>query len=325
MKPALTEDDDVLHALHAACKDLGIDLKDVLVKLQLSEKLLSQAGQLVPSHLLNIVLETIAKDFHCHDIALHIARKLQSPQLGLPTMLMALSSDVAAGLNHASHYTAFYHDTGYWQSQISGDHVTLFKSTNSFSQKYYRQRNLLGTAQMFLLLSNLSGHLWRPDKVDFSFADPGANFSKTFHDFFDCDIRFDQANDAIHFPVDYLEFSIHSSDPTLLRSMELHIKSLHEELLHNRNFIERARLLLDERLRFSHCSEDELAFYMDLSTADLKRELQSANTDFDSLLEQQVCKRASHYQSQVHVPNDVIASMLMPDNTPHFYELFYSE
>ncbi|WP_269618132.1 AraC family transcriptional regulator ligand-binding domain-containing protein [Zhongshania sp. BJYM1] len=321
MKHTLTEDEDVLHALFEACKSLGIDLKDAASKAGLPAKLLTLPNHFVPSHLLNYLLETIAKDYHCQDFALHIASKLQSPELGLPTTVMSLSSDFKTGLEHASHYSAYYQDTGYWRHDICDEQVTLVKSANSLSSKYYRQRNLLGTAQMFLLLNTLSSHLWQPKKVCFSFSDPGAKFSQTYRDFFDCELIFDQPNDSISFPVDYLEFSISSSDPMLLRSMEVHIRGLQEELLHGRDIVERCRLLIDERLRFAHCSEDELAFYLKISTAELQRELKQANTSFKHLIEQQISARAAFYATRCHAPMDIVLSCLMPDDEERLYAL----
>jgi len=321
MKHKLTEDEDVLHALFEACKSLGIDLKDAASKAGLPAKLLTLANHFVPSHLFNYLLETIAKDYHCQDFALHIANKLQSPELGLPTTVMSLSADFKTGLEHASHYSAYYQDTGYWRHNICDQQVTLVKSANSLSSTYYRQRNLLGTAQMFLLLNTLSNHFWQPTKVCFSFSDPGAKFSQTYRDFFDCELIFDQPNDSISFPVDYLEFSISSSDPMLLRSMEVHIRGLQEELLHGRDIVERARLIIDERLRFAHCSEEELAFYMKLSTADLRSEFDKANTNFTDLLEQQISARAVFYTQRCHVPMDIALTSLMPHDEDRLYDL----
>jgi hypothetical protein len=199
--------------------------------------------------------------------------------------------------------------------------VTLFKPASNFSRKHFRQRNLLGTAQMFLLLGNLSENLWRPNKLSFSFANPGAKFSQTFHDFFDCELHFDQVNDEISFPANYLKFTIRTSDPTLLRGIELQIKTLQSNLLHDRDFIDRARLLIDQRLRFAYCSEDELAFYMKVSNTELENELRQANSSFKLLLEQQIYARATDYLNNFHAPSNLIASALMPENTEHFYQL----
>jgi|GEM_PF-1985251 hypothetical protein len=321
MKHTLTEDEDVLHALFEACKSLGIDLKDAASKSGLPAKLLTLPNHFVSSHLFNYLLETIAIKYHCQDFALHLANKLQTPELGLPTTVMSLSSDFKAGLERASQYSAYYQDTGYWRHQICEEQVTLIKSANNLSSKYYRQRNLLGTAQMFLLLNTLSSHLWQPKKVCFSFSNPGAKFSDTFHEFFNCELIFDQPNDSISFPAEYLEFNISSSDPVLLRSMEVHIRGLQEELLHDRDIVERARLIIDERLRFAHCSEDELAFYLKLSAADLQGEFAKAKTDFTELLEQQISARAAFYTQRCHVPMDIVLTSLMPYNEDRLYDL----
>jgi hypothetical protein len=321
MKQAISGDEDVLNALKTACKTLGIDLKTVIKTLDLPAKLLSLPNKFVPSHLFNYLLQTIVQDYHCHDIALCIASELQSPQLGLPTTVMSLSSNLQAGLNNASDHSFSYDDTSYWQQRRCDDELTLFKPATTFSRNHFCQRNLLGTAQMFLLLGNLSDRLWRPNKLSFSFADPGAKFSQTFHDFFDCELSFDQANDEISFPADHLEFSISSSDPMLLRSVKLQTKILQNELFRDRNFIDRARLIIDGRLRFANCNEDELAFYMKMSAAELEHELRQANSSFKKLLEQQIYKRGQDYLGKFHAPSKLIASALMPDNESRFHQI----
>lgn len=96
---------------------------------------------------------------------------------------------------------------------------------------------------------------------------------------------------------------------------------LQEELVHGRDFIDRARLIVDERLRFAHCSEDELAFYMEVSAAELEDELSQANSSFKKLLEQQIYKRAQDYLRKFQAPSKVIASALMPNNEARFHQL----
>lgn len=314
MTQSLTEDDDVLNALIATCDDLGIDLKRVIADMGLPAKILTAAQQFIPSHLFNCVLETIAANYHCRDLALHIASELQSPQLGLPTTVMALSNTVGTALNNASKYSAFYHDTSYWQHRISDTEVSLFKAASPFSSEHYRQRNLLGTAQMFLLLNSLSPHLWRPNKVGFSFPDPGVLFSKTFHTFFACDLLFDQAEDSISFAADYLEFHVSGSDINLLRGIENQTAVMKRLLLQDRNLVDQARLLINERLRFAHCTEAELAHFMEISSEQLRDELNRANISFAEILEQQICKRAKEYVKKYHAPIKLITSALMPEN-----------
>jgi hypothetical protein len=94
----------------------------------------------------------------------------------------------------------------------------------------------------------------------------------------------------------------------LLRSMEVYIKGLQEELLHGRDTVERTRLLINERLRFSHCSEKEVALFMKLSCVELRSELKQTNTNFTELLEQQISVRAVFYAQHCHVPMDIVLS-----------------
>jgi len=314
MKHILTQDGDILNALEEACNALGIDLKDTMHKLGLSPSLLLAPGKLVPSLLFGCILEAIARDYHCHDLALHVARKLQAPQLGLAARLMSLSTTLRSGLDKAHLYSAFYQDTSHWQHKIDNDQLILFKTSTRSNCEHWRQRNLFGIAQMFMLLKNMSGRLWRPSKISFSSKSLGGRFSDTFQQFFQCELAFEQAYDAIHIPIDALEFSVATCDVNLMRGMETQIKILQQGLQENRDFIGRARLIIDQRLSFAGCSQNELAFYMAVTEDQLNAELAKSNISFELLLEQQIAEKARYYLSEFKAPHKLIVSALMPDN-----------
>ncbi|WP_317930589.1 AraC family transcriptional regulator ligand-binding domain-containing protein [Halioxenophilus sp. WMMB6] len=321
MKPIVSQDADVLNSLRLATKNLGIELEDAVIKMGLPPDLLKTPDQFVPSLLFNSLFEYLAQDYHCHDLALHAANLLQAPQLGLPARVMSLSRNFKEALDKAAQYGAFYRDTGPWQHQVSDGLVTLFKPANPFGSQHFRQRNLFGTAQMYQLICQLSGNLWRPSRVSFSFPDPGARFTYTFHDFFQCDLAFNQAVDAIHFPEGYLEFNITSADAYLLRGVEMHIEALQQEVMTGNDLLARAKLIINQRLSFASCTLEELASYMATTPESLSQHLAEQGLSFDDLLEQQISEKANYYLTEFHAPAELILSALMPNDEPRLNEL----
>jgi hypothetical protein len=263
MKQDLSENGDILNALREATKSLGIDLEKVFLELGLPKTLIRSPEQLVSSHIFNIVLETIARDYHCKDFALHLAKALYAPRLGFPAQIMAYSATIRSGLEAAEQYRIFYQDTHHWQHSISEGQVTIFKPSNDFV-KHFQQRNLFGTAQIFMHLSRLSNNIWQPNKISFSFADPLGLFTDKFETFFECELAFDRPFDGVHFKEDYLDFNIVTTDLPMLRSAKQQIGALQQALFNGKEFIDRARLLLNQRLRFSYCTEADLASDMEI-------------------------------------------------------------
>ena len=325
MKQFISQDADVLHAVNTAADELGIDLQDVAIKLGLPPDLLKHADQFVPSQLFNCLLETIGRDYHCQDFAVKAATHIQTPLLGLPTRVMGLCASFQQAFERAAQYSAFYRDTSYWQHQIGEGQVCFYKAGSSFNSEHYRQRNLLGTSQMFTIISELSGHLWRPNKVSFSFADPGARFRTTFDEFFQCELEFDQSFDGVYFPEGYLEYKISSCNVDLLRGVEMHISSLQEELKQGGDLLAQAKLIINQRLSFGCCSLSDLAHFMSLPEPQLVEELERAGISFSELMDQQIAEKANYYLTEFHAPTELILSALMPGNEPHLNDLLMSK
>lgn len=314
MKQFHSDELDVLNALLAACKGLGIESRDTLKQLGLSRALLNAPETFVPSHLFNAVIEEIARGYHCHDLALHIARNLTTPHLGLAARIAAFSLDLRSGLAHASRYALYYQDTSCWQYQIADQRVCLYKQATPFTSQHIPQRNLLGTAQMFMLLGLLTDKLWQPSSVSLSFADPGYRFTETFEAFFQCDLAFEQDKDAIYFAEEYLDYSLGTADLTMLHNLETQVDGLQRALFEDRPPVEQARLIIDQRLRFSDCSADELAMYMGMSSDQLAAIFDDAGTSFAAILEQQTVDRARYCLKRFNPPLTLVTEALMPED-----------
>ncbi|NKI16238.1 AraC family transcriptional regulator [Spongiibacter sp. KMU-166] len=312
MMPSASEDEIVLHALQEATRSLGIDLEHSLKRLGLSPRLLAPPGRFAASHLLNYLLEDMAQHYHCQDLALHVADKLSAPQLGLPARVLSLSLDLENGLDKAAQFPVFYRDTCYWQHSVMAGQVTLSKPASPFGSQFFRQRNVFGTAQMFMLLRQLTGKLWHADAVSFSFSDPGGNFTQTYRAFFNCELHFNQVVDAIHFSDEFLNYQFAGSDVNMLRMLEARIVTMQRELLRQRDFLDQARLLIDQRLNFSTCTLDELAVYMNRSEGQLSGDFDSSGMTFDALLHQRRVERAKYYATALRAPANVIAAALFP-------------
>ncbi|MAY38206.1 MULTISPECIES: AraC family transcriptional regulator ligand-binding domain-containing protein [Spongiibacter] len=313
MRPFLSDEEDVLNAFLKACNELGIDAKDALKSLDLAPSLLASPEKLVPSHLFNQLLEEVARLYHCHDLALRVAQQLGAPRLGLPGRLMAYSLDLRSGLNKAEHYAVYYQDTGYWQQHTDNGLVTLSKQPSPFASEYNHQRNLLGTAQLFLLLRQITGGFWQASQLSFSFPDPGGKFTDTFRAFFRCELRFSQPSDAIHFAEEYLDTDLSTADPGALKSLENQISAFQAELLGEQAPLGRARLLLDQRLRFASCDFSELAFYMGISKEALRQTFRDAASSFDEFRRERQAERAQYYERVFHAPTALLARAIAPE------------
>ncbi|GAB2189267.1 hypothetical protein MAH1_08750 [Sessilibacter sp. MAH1] len=321
MKQIVSQDTDVLLSLEAASKDLGFDLLDEVIKLGLPPDLLKNPDVFVPSQLFNCLLEHIANDMHCKHLGLLMAHHLQTPHLGIPTRVMSLCQNFREALLKANEYSAFYRDTGPWQSSTEGNNVSIFKIHDLIDGHHYHQRSLFGTAQMYHLILQLNGSEWQPSSVSFSFANPGGRFYETYQNFFDCAVKFDQPFDGVTFDAKYLDSSIVTADRELLKDIELHIETLNSEILTNGDFISHAKQIISQRLNFATCTLEEVAEFLSLTPCDLSKRLEQSALSFITLLEEQVCEKATFYLTQLNAPVELILSALMPGNEPRLNDL----
>lgn len=314
MKRFVSDEKDIANAFLRACAALGIDHKHAFKELGLSRVLLNTPESFIPSHLFNLVLEDIARNYHCRDLALHIADNVTVPHLGLAARIAAFSLDLRSGLHHADNYSLYYQDSGCWQHHLHDGQVCLYKPATPYFSQYYTQRNLLGTAQMFMLLRQLTDNLWQPTSVSLSFSDPGYSFTDTFSAFFQCDLSFDQDKDAIYFAEDYLDYTLSSADLTMQQNLETQIKGLQQSLFEDKDLVNRARMIIDQRLRFSSCSEEEVARLMEMPTEQFHSELSKAGTNFTQLSNERYLERVRFYIKRFNSPTDLTLRAAMPDN-----------
>ncbi len=321
MKQIISQDADVLRSLESATKDLGFDLEEEVIKLGLPPSLLNDPDLFVPSQLFNCLLERIAKSLNCYDLGIQMAKHLSAPHLGLPTRVMSLCQNVKQALDKATHYSAFYRDTGPWQYQISDKTVKVFKVQDFQDQQKYLQRSLFGTAQMYSLITKLCDSQWKPASVSFSHKNPGGKFAQTYNDFFDCPVLFDQAFEGISFDAEHLNDAVVSADNELLFNIEQHIESLNKEILCGGDILSNARQIINQRLNFANCTLEEVAQFLSLSPNDFSKRLEQRAISFITLLEEQVCEKANFYLTQLNAPTELILSTLMPGNEPRLNEL----
>lgn len=325
MKQIVSQDTDILRSLESTSKEIGFNLEDEVIKLGLPPNLLSNPDLFVPSQLFNSLLENIAQNLHCHDLGIRMAKHLNSSHLGLPGRMMLLCETFKQALDKATHYSAFYRDTGPWQYCIDNDNVSIFKTHDYNGEQHYQQRSVFGTAQMYKLITTLSANQWKPTSVSFSHKDPGARFTETYKAFFNCDILFDQTFDGVSFDADHLNDDIISADKELLFNIEQHIEGLNKEVLNDNDFLSHVRQIISQRLNFSNCSLAEIADSLSLTSDDFSERLQQRTMSFKTLLEEQICEKANIYLTQFNAPTELVLSTLMPGNEARLNELLMNK
>ena len=320
MTKLVSQDNDLLSALKLATKDLGIDLNAAAMTLGLPPNLLENADQFVASQLFNCLLQAIAKDHHCPQLAVHIAQHMTAPSLGLPTRIMGLSKTLGDALAISTQYGAFYRDTAHWQHQIGDQGVVLFKAKSQY-QKDFSQRSLLGTAQMHLLLKMWNGPNWQAQKVTLCMAEPHPRALEYLQNFFSCKVEFDCECDGFYFPIDSINNPVIGADDQLLYGVLAHIDNLQQEISKGTDVIDQARLVINQRLNFAHCSQQDLAHHLEITSEQLSAELRQSNITFDQLSEQQITEKALYYLTELHAPIELILVAFMPHNQPRLNEL----
>lgn len=320
MTKLVSQDNDLLNAFKLATKNMGVDLNEAAMSLGLPPNLLDNPDQFIASQLFNCLLEAIAKDYHCPHLAIEISQQIANPSLGLPTRVMGLSKTLGDALAISTQYGAFYRDTAHWQHQISEHGVVMFKAKSQYQQDF-SQRSLLGTAQMHRLLKTWNGPGWQPTKVTLCMAQPNPRATEALQDFFATQLEFDQDCDGFYFPVETINNPVIGADDQLLYGVMAHIDNLQEEISKGAGVIDHARLVINQRLNFAHCSFADLVHYMEVSDDQLTAALAAQGLTFEQLMEQQVTEKAHYYLTELHAPIELILTALMPRNQPRLNEL----
>ena len=198
----------------------------------------------------------------------------------------------------------------YWESSIDNGFVTLSRKLYYPQTGTYGQSNTFGVAQVFKILKALTDNRLQATSVSFIHCEPDSYSQKKYNAFFNLQVKFNQENDSIIFPVECLQLPIPSADEKLLELLEVHAETLQKKYSINNDIVTNVRLIIRLKCSEPACNIVLIAQMLNLHPKTLHRRLKKYGVTFKQLQKEERHKLAQYYLSKSNIQLMQLAEML---------------
>lgn len=303
-------DAEIIVGVKEAATELGIDIVARMETLGLDPNLLPTTKGYISWTLFNDLLELVAKEEHCLYFGLLVAKHQPAIPLSLLGQMMKLCPTLGAAIKKGHQYNSTYSHIVYWESSIDNGFVTLSRKLYYPQTGTYGQSNTFGVAQVFKILKALTDNRLQATSVSFIHCEPDSYSQKKYNAFFNLQVKFNQENDSIIFPVECLQLPIPSADEKLLELLEVHAETLQKKYSINNDIVTNVRLIIRLKCSEPACNIVLIAQMLNLHPKTLHRRLKKYGVTFKQLQKEERHKLAQYYLSKSNIQLMQLAEML---------------
>jgi AraC-like DNA-binding protein len=214
------------------------------------------------------------------NIGLHVAEAMPLYRGQVLEYLFLSSPNFGEGLKRALHYQRLLTDVSSAYLEVAESNAILVLDTKLGDQliRHYNECVVLGLIRFF---ESLTDNNFNVSAIDFIYPEP-EDISE-YKRIYDCELRFSQKVNAIHFNADVLaHHSIHA-EPELLRLHEK-VAGEHVARIEQEDMVLDVRRAIGELLESQEVSLEMVSASMNMTTRNLRSALSLAGTSFNQVL-----------------------------------------
>jgi AraC-like DNA-binding protein len=286
-KPKQTGDEGVVRigpvvAIPDLLQDFGVDPREALAEAGLEPSVFDDPDTTIPFTRLGRLFSICVARTGCNHFGLLVGQRAGASNLGLVGFLMQHSPDVGSALRNLVLHLHL-HDRGAVP--------TLATDAGSAMLGYAIYRPEIEAADQIAdgtiaigcnIMRKLCGPEWRASVVLLAHRPPSE--VAPFRKFFGAPLRFDAEQNALVFPVEWLERPLSGADPELHRMLRKQVDDL--ETRHGGDFPDQVRRVLRTSVLTRQATADEVAALFSVHSRTLNRRLQACGTSFQELADQ---------------------------------------
>lgn len=285
---------------------LGRDPYRYLKKVGLSVRLLDNPETLIPSRTVRALLELTAQDLGMEDLALQLAARRASSNIGPISLVLRAEPTPRIALDTLCRYLRLLSATLVTEIEDAGSTVVIREQLLPIPGLGTRQAIELAIAVMFRILRELIGPHWRPQQVCFTHRPP-VNLAP-FRQFFGLSPLYNQAfNGLVCASAD-----LHRKRTTDNPSESRFVRDFLDSALQRNGEGVRAscRKMILALLPGGRCTAQQLADLLHIDRRTLHRHLSVEGLTFSELLDQVRLELARKHLKESDLPIGEIAALL---------------
>ncbi|SPK70061.1 AraC family transcriptional regulator (plasmid) [Cupriavidus taiwanensis] len=260
----------------------GLASQELLRRVGLDAAVLANPEHRIPITAVCQLLEAAALKADCPTFGLQMADTRQPFDFGIIELLLSHKRTLREVLLAAVQYRHLLNEALAIHVEAGGDKVVVREEIVAEPGTSTRQATELAVGLLSRNCVGLLGEHWKPWSVNFTHPAPA---DLRFHrQFFGCPVAFDSDFNGIVCAAADLDRPNPNADPELVRYAESLARPLNES--------EQGSIALDVRktiyllLPIEQASVDEVAQHLHLSVRTMQRQLESAGTNFSSLVDE---------------------------------------
>lgn len=271
-----------LTGLPELLQSLGGDLAQLLAGVGLTPQVLTNPDQLIATEQLVALLDNCAKQLHCADFALRLARYQGIGMLGVLGKVLVAAPTLEYAFNAAQRFMALHNQAEHWRIKHADALLYVHRIEHFYELDNAQQYRELALGVCYRLIRTFAGEDIRPRRVEFIHR-PLADV-KLYQQFFACEVVFNQEFDRLVFEQTLLQRPLVLPDGQTVAKIDDYIANL---LSHcGQNLELQVRTLLSQTLGIQQHSLQHIASLMGLHKRTLQRRLLAENLQFKTLLQE---------------------------------------
>jgi AraC-like DNA-binding protein len=299
---------DVLGGFEELVQGLGASPETFYQRVGLTSKLIANPDHMVPCASVCSMLDIAARELGRDDLGLMMGDTRKLYQIGLLWPLLAQSSCVEQALRNGTKHFHLHNRGISWQLEVDGDRALLTRADRVASEVPTFHWAVYSTCAMFGVMKALCGKQWRPSTV--GFIHPAPADRHPYSRFFGVEVEFNREFNSIGFPASDLEAEISDHNRGLYEQVNKQVQVLEGEYERQENFCSRIKLLIEQRMHTTSCTQTAIAKVLAMHPKSLQRALHDRGSTFRELKAEVRLDMAERYLKDSEMPLTTIADIL---------------
>lgn len=304
--------------LPAVLKGLGVDPATILAEAGFDIALFDNPENMISFRERGRMLAHCVARTGCQHLGLLVGQHAGLHSLGMTGLLAKYSPDVGTALRNLTNFMHLHVRGAVTSLTVDGSSAMV---SYLVSQSHTQANDQVGdgsVAATFNILRSLCGPLWRPSKVLFAHRQPEdvTPFQRLFH----APLEFDAGQNAVIFPVNWLNHSLAQTDPEVLGMLRQQVEALEDR--YGNDFPGKVRRVLQAAVMTGQANADHIATMFSMHNRTLRRHLQKFGTNFEELLEEIRYQTARQMLEDSRMTVSQIASALGYSDASSFTRAF---
>ena len=270
--------------LHLA-QELNIDTLPIIDAIGVTQHQLQDNSLHISGFQFQQLIEQLIKISKDNLFGLHTAKFVQPGSYSVLGYISMNCETLGEAISKIPHFEKLVGDMGTTTIEISSEYSKI--SWNCvFSNDEVRRHMIDNCLASWLTFARyLVNQHSKPIAVYFSRKKPSTSEQQEYQKIFDCQIYYDQAEDAILFDSTILSLPLNKGDRQLLSTLELHAESIVSKLNLTSNFTGQVSLLIKQNLENGGFHQSDIAKYLSIGGKTLQRRLKKEETTFQKILD----------------------------------------